>query len=196
MLMSKAAGRLLLVILGATVLASPSGSSLAVPPGNNGTIKVDGVAFDDHPNNEPHVGCSFQVDMYGYDAGDLEAALTFTGIPPTGGGTLAGDRLSIGEDAAGGGTDLDASGDYDLAAELSGIEPHAVQGHHVKLTIHAEGSIGADVKHKVFWVEGCSTGPEDPGDPGDPGDGDPGEANDPPAADPADPVEGDPAFAG
>jgi hypothetical protein len=25
----------------------------------------------------------------------------------------------------------------------------------VKLTIHAEGSQGADVKHKVFWVEGC-----------------------------------------
>ena len=43
------------------------------PPGNNGTIKIDDVPFDDHPNNEPHVGCVFQVDFYGYDEGDLDA---------------------------------------------------------------------------------------------------------------------------
>src|SRR4029453_11982527 len=47
------------------------------PPGNNGTVKIDGVAFDDHPNNEPHVGCIFQVDFYGYDEGDLFADVTF-----------------------------------------------------------------------------------------------------------------------
>ena len=35
-------------------------------------VKVDDVPFDDHPNNEPHVGCSFQIDFYGYDEGDLE----------------------------------------------------------------------------------------------------------------------------
>ena len=35
------------------------------PPGNNGTIKIDDTPFDDHPNNEPHVGCVFQVDFYG-----------------------------------------------------------------------------------------------------------------------------------
>ena len=29
--------------------------------------------FDDHPNNQPHVGCVFQVDFYGYDEGDLDA---------------------------------------------------------------------------------------------------------------------------
>ena len=45
-------------------------SSLADPPGNNGTIKIDDVEFDDHPNNEPHVGCTFQVDFYGFDKGD------------------------------------------------------------------------------------------------------------------------------
>ncbi len=41
----------------------------AIPPGNNGTIKIDGAAFDDAPNNEPHVGCTFQVDFYGFDEG-------------------------------------------------------------------------------------------------------------------------------
>ena len=33
-----------------------------------------------------------------------------------------------------------------------------MQGFHVKLTINAEGSQGADVKHKVFWVTGCGPG--------------------------------------
>jgi hypothetical protein len=36
---------------------------------------------------------------------------------------------------------------------------HPNQGFHVKLTINAEGSQGADVKHKVFWVTACIPGP-------------------------------------
>jgi hypothetical protein len=50
------------------------------------------------------------------------------------------------------GTDLDASPAYTL--DLTG-DPHPKQGHHVKLTIHAPDSLGADVKHKVFWVQPC-----------------------------------------
>ena len=92
------------------------------PPGNNGTIKIDDTPVDDAPDNEPHVGCSFQVDFYGYDEGDLDASQTYT-------------------------------------LDLTGIEPHPLQGVHVKLTINAEGSQGADVKHKVFWVTGCVPGP-------------------------------------
>jgi hypothetical protein len=126
------------------------------PPGNNGTIKVDGVEFDNHPDNEPHVGCKFQIDFYNFDEGDLHASVTFEGQPPTGGGTLLTDSVFIGEDPAGGGTDLDASVTYDLANALAGIPPHPQQGHHVRLTVEAEGSIGNDVKHKTFWVEGCS----------------------------------------
>jgi hypothetical protein len=135
----------------------------ADPPGNNGTIKIDGVDFDDHPNNEPHVGCVFQVDFYGYDAGDppesLTATVTFQGIQPTGGGVLLTDEVVIGEDAAGGGTDLDAAVTYDLTEELAGVTPHPEQGWHVRLTVNAEGSQGADTKHKVFWVEECGAPP-------------------------------------
>jgi hypothetical protein len=147
---------------GAAIAAALAGPALGQqdPPGNNGTIKVDGVEFDSHPDNEPHVGCVFQVDFYGYDQGDLTAFVTFEGQPPTGGGVLLTDEVPIGEDAAGGGTDLDASRTYDLSEALAGITPHPVQGHHVKLTIDAEGSIGAQVKHKVFWVEGCTPPPE------------------------------------
>jgi LPXTG-motif cell wall-anchored protein len=128
------------------------------PPGSNGTVKVDGVEFDSHPDNEPHVGCCFQIDFYGFDEGDLYAEVTFEGQPPTGGGTLLTDSVFIGEDPANGG-DLDASKTYNLSAALAGIEPHPIQGHHVKLTVNAEGSQGSDVKHKTFWVEGCGTPP-------------------------------------
>ena len=79
------------------------------------------------------------------------APVTFRAHPPTG-TVLLTDEVFIGEDPAGGGTDLDASETYDLTAALAGFEPHPIQGFHVKLTVNAEGSQGADVKHKVFWV--------------------------------------------
>jgi hypothetical protein len=137
------------------------GSAASNPPGNNGTIKIDQQPFDDAPNNEPHVGCTFQVDFYGFDQGDLYADVAFEAQPPTlrpGGGSqvLLTDRVFIGEDDnAGGGSQagLDASQTYTL--DLTGITPHPLQGYHVKLTIHAEGAQGADTKHKVFWVTGC-----------------------------------------
>jgi hypothetical protein len=136
-------------------------AAFAQPPGNNGTIKIDNVAFDDDPNNEPHVACTFQVDFYGYDEGDLFADLTFRVHPPTGDGeVIETDRLFIGEDDnSGGGSEagLDASETYTL--DFTGFEPHPQQGFHVKLTINAEGSQGADVKHKVFWVEPCPPKP-------------------------------------
>ena len=132
------------------------------PPGNNGTVKIDDTPFDSHPNNEPHVGCVVQVDLYGYDAGDLTATVTFEAWAPTNEGEddeLLTDTLDIGEDPAGGGTDLDASGTYDLTNALADITPHPQQGWHVRLTVHAEGSQGADVKHKVFWVQECPPPP-------------------------------------
>jgi cell division septation protein DedD len=145
-------------LAGCVALASfAAPAAFADPPGNNGTIKIDDVLFDDHPNNEPHVGCEFQVDFYGFDKGDLSAEVTFESHPPTGDGeVLLEDTVFIGEDDnSGGGSEkgLDASETYML--DFTGIEPHPQQGFHVKLTIEAEGSQGADVKHKVFWVEGC-----------------------------------------
>jgi hypothetical protein len=142
--------------VGLPLLASPA-SAAPNPPGNNGTIKVDGQPFDDAPDNEPHVGCTFQVDFYGYDQGDLFADVTFEAHPPTGPvQTLLTDTVFIGEDDnSGGGSEagLDASATYTL--DFDAIVPHPVQGFHVKLTIHADGSQGADTKHKVFWVTGC-----------------------------------------
>jgi hypothetical protein len=147
------------LILSASGVAPPAFAGPADPPGNNGIVKIDDLPFDDLPNNEPHVGCTFQVDFYGFDEGDLFANVTFTVQPPTGSGeTLLTDTVFIGEDPAGGGTDLDASETYTL--DFSGFQPHPQQGFHIKLTVNAEGSQGADTKHKVFWVSGCPPKPK------------------------------------
>jgi hypothetical protein len=147
------------VALGAALVPATAGFGQGGPKdpkGNNGTIKIDGAPWDDHPNNEPHPGCTFQVDFYGFDAGVGDAQVVFALQAPTTDGTLkvlSGDLTpNIGEDAAGGGTDLDASETYALG--FTGAA-HPKQGYHVKLTVHAPGSIGADTKHKVFWVSGC-----------------------------------------
>jgi hypothetical protein len=140
------------------------GAGAQNPPGNNGTVKIDGVEFDTHPDNEPHVGCVFQVDFYGFDEGELFADVTFDVWPPTGGMVtiLEDTDLFIGEDDnSGGGSEagLDAEATYDLTDLLADFEPHPQQGWHIKLTVNADGSQGADVKHKTFWVTGCETPP-------------------------------------
>jgi hypothetical protein len=90
--------------------------------------------------------------------------VTFEAHPPTRregeDQVLVTDTVVIGQDDHPGGgsrAGLDASAAYTL--DLAGIEPQPTQGVHVKLTIHAEGSRGADVKHKVFWVTGCVPAP-------------------------------------
>ncbi|MGN6302909.1 MAG: hypothetical protein ACTHN8_17640 [Angustibacter sp.] len=145
--------------LAAAAALAPAGAALAAPAdpaGNNGTIKIDGKPWDSAPDNEPHVGCRFEVDFYGYDLGST-ATVTFTVQAPTGGGEelLTSRTIQIGEDPAGGGTDLDASRRFNLGPQLQAYEPQPQQGYHVKATVHATGSKGADVKHKVFWVADC-----------------------------------------
>lgn len=131
------------------------------PAGNNGFIKVNSEDTPDSiPNNDPHVPCEFKVEFYNYDKNsDYRAKVNFALHSPT-----KGDGYSlqvngntnpfIGEDAAGGGNDLDAVETYRLS--FTG-DAHPKQGYHVKLTINADGSRGSDVKHKVFWVEPCKT---------------------------------------
>ena len=71
-----------LLVAGAPLLVGLA-SAATNPAGDNGTIKIDDLPFDDLPNNEPHVGCTFQVDFYGFDEGDLNADVTFEAHPPT-----------------------------------------------------------------------------------------------------------------
>lgn len=145
----------------AKAASSSSGEQKTHPPGNNGTVKIDGMPWDSAPNNEPHVGCIMQIDFYGYEQGPWDAYFELGLHAPTGSGYLGSGWVYVGEDANGGGTDLDGSVTYDLRPALaaSGVQPHPKQGYHVRLTVEADAySIGADVKHKMFWVNcGSST---------------------------------------
>jgi hypothetical protein len=149
-----------LAIVAVAAFAVGSGISIAAdPPGNNGTVKVDRVVFDNAPDNQPHVGCTFQIDFYGFDFGNLHALVTFEAQAPSGSGILLQDNVFIGEDSkAGGGSTagLDASETYDLTNAVSRLKLQPQQGYHIRLTINADGSQGANTKHKTFWVRGCS----------------------------------------
>ena len=136
-------------------LGTQAAAAKGDPPGNNGTVKIQEVdANDEIPDNDPHVGCKFKIEFRGFDEGDLHATWKLDAHAPTGSGTLLNGSVFIGEDAAGGANDLDATVIVDLAtADLSKLTPHPIQGYHIKLEVHAEGSIGADTKFKVFWAK-------------------------------------------
>jgi hypothetical protein len=99
----------------------------------------------------------FQIEFRGFDQGDLQATWDLFAQPPSGQFThVLGGSTDIGGDPAGGANDVDSIVVIDLAnVDLSGLIEHPQQGFHLKLEVHAEGSIGNDTKFKVFWVEGC-----------------------------------------
>lgn len=125
--------------------------------GGSGVVKLDRAPFDQDPNNEPHVGCRFQIDLYNYPAGGLRARYTFFLWPPTGHTELRDGSIVLDDDVAGGGQDLDAETTVELGPALieSGVEPHHHNGWHVKLVVRARHSSGPDQKQKVFWVREC-----------------------------------------
>ena len=149
------------VIAMTSLLATIATTAWAVnPPGNNGTVKVDNIALRGQPNrNEPHVGCEFEIEWYGFDAGTV-SKVTFKTHPPTGKRVLLRDTVQLdGDDSSGGGSPagLDAVVRYSLAFNQGDVL-HPRQGYHVKLTVKTTGSRGADTKHKVFWVTECDDG--------------------------------------
>lgn len=60
------------------------------PPGNNTTVKIDGMPFDEgpgddgpgSPDNEPHINACFAIDWYGFDMGEFYGTVTFQVWPP------------------------------------------------------------------------------------------------------------------
>ncbi len=141
--------------IGAVLLSGPANAAVD-RPGNNGTIKIEAAPLTDQPNNEPHVDCVFLVEFRGYGEGNFNADVSFELQAPTTDGSLTGAgnlHPFLGGDGPGGAPDLDASEEYQL---FFGGGPHPIQGYHVKVTVHAPDSLGADTKYKVFWVQPCA----------------------------------------
>jgi LPXTG-motif cell wall-anchored protein len=144
------------LVVAAMALPSLWGSAAGAaprPPGNNGTIKVEGEEMDKLHDNDPHVGCDFFLQWYGFDEGTRTTTATFAAHAPTGSGeTLLTDTFTF--EGHGSGNTLDIQRSFDLTSALAGMTP-SHQGFHVKVTVETDGSQGADEKHKVFWVSGC-----------------------------------------
>lgn len=129
------------------------------PPGNNGTVKIHSVAGDLSHHNVAHVGCSFVVDFWGFDAGQT-LNLSFVGQAPTGKGTplafVAPHGTSItSPDPAGGGNDFDGELPFIATADvLSVLGAPKHNGYHVRLLVATHQ--GGGKKQKVFWIAPCA----------------------------------------
>ena len=148
------------------------------PPGNNGTVKLDGITLDDgpghtqapndpdetEPDNDPHLDCGLQLEFFNFDEGQL-ADIVFTAHRSTGDGgvLLAQEDVLVSDDpTAGAANDPDAVFDYDVLEDFDltqFTEIHDQHGWHVKLDLTLYNADGTPVpggqKHKVFWVEDC-----------------------------------------
>ena len=143
---------------------SSHGGGAGDPAGNNGTVKIAPLgAMDSIPNNTPHVGCSFQVEWYGYDQGaDIVSTVSFAMWAPTKDVGLTvhgpGSVFVGGDPASGAGTSTGLDGRQAYTLSFDGA-PQAQQGYHVKLTVATPRSQGNDTKTKVFWVQPCASSP-------------------------------------
>lgn len=127
------------------------------PAGNNGTVKVDGAAWDARVDNEPHPSCAFRVTFFGFDEGQT-ADITITGIAPTGGGVLLHETAVPTSDDSAGGAANDADGATRVYTAddlgLSAVTPHPKQGYHLKVAVDSLEAPGG-AKQKVLWLEPC-----------------------------------------
>ena len=149
---------------GAAAGAQSSSDAGNQPPGNNGTIKIHRTDTDqeDHAN-EPHVGCEFRVEFFGFDGYANTSEMSFSLWSPTRPDqpTMYTRHVDLTVDNRVSGAEWDHEETF-TAAQIIGtndVEPHARQGYHVKLTVETDDSApqGATVKHKVFWMQPCET---------------------------------------
>jgi hypothetical protein len=127
----------------------------AFAQGNDGTVDLAAPP----PANGPHVDCIFDIEFFSFDDG-LEATVTFTGQPPTGGGDPLTETVPL-EETTGGGNDLVGQQEFDLSSFVEQLgEPQPNQGFHIKVQVDVPSGTHSTAfsKYKVFWVE-CAPAP-------------------------------------
>ncbi|MFE9691126.1 hypothetical protein [Micromonospora sp. NPDC005806] len=176
--------RAALTAAAATACLALGSPAFADPPGANGTVKIDGPAYQEDNRNEPHVTCEFQVEFFNFDK-DEHATLIFEAWPPSAPDFHEVKRVEnvlVSNDKASGGSyrnDPDevfrfSAADLNLTAAMA----HPKQGYHIKLTVDRQNHPEWTEKHKVFWLRPCGSsesptptpstpgGSETPGGPG------------------------------
>lgn len=125
----------------ALALAGTAPAAADDPPGFNGTTKVHAGDSESEPimANEPHVGCTFHIHGFKFDAAS-KGSWRIVAWPPT------GDGHSV---VVSGSWTADASGEWRTAVT-------SLADGHYKVLADQDGAPGGE-KHKVFWVE-CAAG--------------------------------------
>lgn len=116
---------------------------------NTGTVKIAFVGDSTANNNDPHPGCPFRMDLYGFQAGTY--AVTVRAHAPTGSGMLTQDSVTLSSSARG--NEHQLSRTYDVTGALSSYTPHPQQGYHVRLDVTRSDARGNGSKTKVFWLD-------------------------------------------
>lgn len=144
-------------------LALGSPALAADPGGANGTVKIDGPAYQLDNRNEPHVTCEFQVEFFNFDQ-DEHATMIFEAWPPSAPDFHEVKRVSnvlVSNDKASGGSykrDPDEVFRFSAAdLNLTEAMAHPQQGYHIKLTVDRQNHPGWTEKHKVFWLKPCES---------------------------------------
>jgi LPXTG-motif cell wall-anchored protein len=138
-------------------------ASPALADGANGTVKIDGPTYQLDNRNEPHVTCEFQVEFFNFDK-DEHATLIFEAWPPSAPDFHEVKRLEnqlVSKDAASGGSyKRDPDEVFRFSADdlnLTKAMAHDKQGYHIKLTIDRQNHPAWTEKHKVFWLQPCTS---------------------------------------
>jgi hypothetical protein len=141
--------------LAATPTAAKSNNGNG-PPGNNGTVKIHSGSQDvtvdglDHPNNQPHIECPFDIVFENFDNPQTVTA-TLTAQPPSGHGEQVFSQ-TITLTGSGQGAANNFGGVINVTnLDLSGLKQQPHQGYHLKLTVSA-----LPKKFKVFWTKACT----------------------------------------
>ena len=167
----------MVLLLPATVAAAAPGNGNGTPSangggGNDGHIQVDGIPLDPGMDNDPHVGCPFAIEFFGFDPGQLATVTIVTWAPTTTNPpdtlvyyavpvTENGSTPPPGQTFPGVGSTLDGwfeVPEADLASLFSGITPNPNQGYHVKLDVDLTGTPNTqgNDKYHTIWVAPCS----------------------------------------
>ena len=164
--------------LPASVATGDPGTGNGIPAanGNDGHIQVDTSTLDPGMDNDPHVGCGFTIEFFGFDPTQLA---TITVIPwdpttaPSGNPTLVypaipvttnGNNPPPGQTFPGVGSTLDGwylvpGSDLATFFTTNGVAPQPQQGYHVKLDVDLTGTPNTqgNDKYHTIWVAPCGT---------------------------------------
>jgi len=157
-----------------------AGEGQGGPPGNNGHIQLCETdtdfkdCSDAPPQNDPFLGCTFDIQFFNYDEGEgLYADYEVVSWKGTGNNSdvvASGSDIFIGGDSNDGSLDaqVTVSPDFsnaDVDPKWFPEGPGRPEGYyaHVKVNINAGGSQGADAKHHTVWVRyDCGDTPPPP----------------------------------